>query len=105
MTPPEIKAAVRQAIDAQRDDIVGVAQQIFAAPELGFKEVRTARLVVDRFAAMGLPCEEGLALTGVKAILPGAREVLDQYTPRFTRDSYLSFLRGLSNTQLFEPED
>jgi amidohydrolase len=71
MSTPEIKAAVRQAIDAQRDDIIGVAQQIFAAPELGFKEVRTGRLVADRFAAMGLQCEEGLALTGVKAVLQG----------------------------------
>ncbi len=67
----ELKAAVRRAIDARGDEIVGIARQIFDMPELGFKEVRTSKLVVERFSQMGVPFETGLAVTGVKAVLQG----------------------------------
>ena len=67
----EIKAAVRRAVDARRDEIVGLSDQIFAAPEMGFKETRTAGLVADRFRALGGRVDEGLALTGVKAVFDG----------------------------------
>src|SRR5207247_9722650 len=40
-------------------------------PELGFKEVRTARLVEETFRKLGLAPRAGLALTGVRADAEG----------------------------------
>ncbi|NKB71838.1 MAG: amidohydrolase [Candidatus Latescibacteria bacterium] len=42
-------------------------------PELGFKEVRTADRVKEVFADLQLEYQEGLALTGVKAVLRGGQ--------------------------------
>lgn len=67
----ELHAAVLRAVDARRDEIVGLAEQVYRSPELGFKETRTSRLVADQFAKLGARVQEGLALTGVKAVLEG----------------------------------
>ena len=66
-----LKTAVCRAIDAQRKEILGLAEAIRVAPELGFKEVRTSDLVAERFRALEIPHERGLALTGVKGRLKG----------------------------------
>jgi len=66
-----LKAAVCRAIDARRDEIVALAEAIRVAPELGFKESRTSGLVAERFRALEIPHEQGLALTGVKGRLKG----------------------------------
>jgi amidohydrolase len=71
VSPGDVKASVRRAVDARREEIVGTARQIWAAPEVGFREERTSQLVADRFAELGLPFRRGLALTGVKAVLEG----------------------------------
>ncbi|HLZ26689.1 MAG TPA: amidohydrolase [Chloroflexota bacterium] len=67
----ELKAAACRAIDARRDDVVAIGRQIWRAPELGFKEHRTAALAESWLARLGLPCTTGLGLTGVKAVLEG----------------------------------
>jgi amidohydrolase len=63
------KDAVCRAIDARRETIETIGRQIFAAPELGFKEERTARLVADYLGQFGFRCETGLGMTGVKAVV------------------------------------
>ncbi|MEE2659934.1 MAG: amidohydrolase [Candidatus Latescibacterota bacterium] len=68
----KLKRAVCEAIDARRDDIVGLGEAIMDTPELGFKEVRTADRVREVFCDLGLSTEDGLALTGVRAELRGA---------------------------------
>jgi amidohydrolase len=65
----DVKAAVSRAIDMRAGTIESIGRQIFAAPELGFKEQRTARVVADYLAQFGLRCETGLGLTGVKAVV------------------------------------
>jgi amidohydrolase len=67
----ELKATVVRAVDARADEIKSIARQIANQPELGFKEVRTARLVAERMRALGWRPQEGLALTGVKSVLNG----------------------------------
>ena len=67
----DLKSAVCRTIDARRDTIERVGREIFAAPELGYKEQRTARVVADWFAQLGLRSETGLGLTGVKAVIEG----------------------------------
>jgi amidohydrolase len=68
-----LKKQVCAAIDQRRERIVALGEAIMDDPELGFKEVRTARRVAEVFAELQLPFEEGLALTGVKARLQGRR--------------------------------
>ncbi len=70
-TTSELKDAVCRAIDARRDEIIALAEDIFRHPELGYKEHRTAALIARTFRDMGLSPQEGLAITGVKATLPG----------------------------------
>src|SRR5262249_11919217 len=48
-----------------------LGERIRKQPELGFKEVKTARLVEETFAGLGLKPKTGLALTGVRAEVAG----------------------------------
>jgi amidohydrolase len=67
MTCDELKRQVHAAIDRRADEIVGLGERIRRHPELGFKEVKTARLVEETFGRLGLQPRAGLALTGVRA--------------------------------------
>jgi amidohydrolase len=71
MTRNELKQRVYAAIDRRREQIVGLGEQIRKQPELGFKEVKTARLVEDTLTRLGLSPKGGLALTGVRADVAG----------------------------------
>src|SRR5256714_6657920 len=71
MTKNELKQRVYQAIDKRSEEIVGLGEQIRKNPELGFKEVKTARLVEETFGRLGLSPKGGLALTGVRAEVAG----------------------------------
>ena len=71
MTKNELKQRVYQAIDKRAGDIVGLGEQIRKNPELGFKEVKTARLVEETFGRIGLGAKAGLAMTGVRAEASG----------------------------------
>ena len=68
-----LKQRVVETIDSRRDEIIGIGEAIMDAPELGFKEQRTAGRVREVFDRLGLPHEDNLAITGVKAVLRGAR--------------------------------
>jgi amidohydrolase len=72
-TVEALKARACAEIDRRADDVVAISDHILRHPESGYREVRTAEYVAGRFREMGLPCREGLALTGVKARLPGRR--------------------------------
>ncbi|WP_017537904.1 amidohydrolase [Nocardiopsis halophila] len=67
----ELKAAVCAEIDRRAGEITAVSREVLHNPETGFREERTARLVRDRFAAMGLEPRSGLAGTGVAARMDG----------------------------------
>ena len=67
----ELKDRVFAEIDARGDEIVGVAREILAHPEAGYREVRTSKLVAKRLRGLDISCREGLALTGVKGSLAG----------------------------------
>ncbi len=68
-----LKQKVSEAIDSRREDIISAGEAIMDAPELGFKEHRTADRVKDVFESAQLEFEDGLAITGVKAVLRGAK--------------------------------
>ena len=71
MTKDELKQRVDEAIDRRSEEIIGLGEQIRTHPELGFKEVKTARLVEETLEKLGLAPRSGLALTGVRADAPG----------------------------------
>ncbi|MGH7353382.1 MAG: amidohydrolase, partial [Candidatus Rokuibacteriota bacterium] len=70
MTRAELKRRVWEAIDRRAEEIVGLGERIRKNPELGFKEVKTARLAAETLGKLGLSPKTGLALTGVRADAP-----------------------------------
>jgi amidohydrolase len=67
MTRSELKQRAYASIEGRAEQIVGIGEQIRKHPELGFKEVKTARLVEETLAGLGLKPKAGLAMTGVRA--------------------------------------
>jgi amidohydrolase len=62
------------------DDLVAIRRDLHMHPELGFQEVRTARIVAERLSALGYEVVTGVGKTGVVGLLggsgPGERTVL-----------------------------
>jgi len=71
-TAADLKARVGREVDAHASELENFARQVFAIPELGFKEHRTARLVHQWFDRLGLAHQDGIALTGTRATIEGA---------------------------------
>ena len=67
----ELKQRACATIDRHGEELIAVAKDILAHPEPGFSEVRTGRLVAEKFAELEIQHQTGLALTGVKGRLPG----------------------------------
>src|SRR6516165_3893486 len=67
----ELKRAVCEAIDRHANGIIDLGETILRNPETGFNEVKTAALIAQRMATLGLAPRTGLALTGVKGRLAG----------------------------------
>ena len=74
MTKDQLKRDVYAAIDRRREEIVTLGETIRRHPELGFKEVKTSRLVAETFQRLGLEPKAGLAMTGVRADLRGSTD-------------------------------
>jgi amidohydrolase len=71
MNTSALKRRLWDAIDRRADQIVDIGERIRRHPELGFKEVKTARLVEETLSSLGLAPRTGLALTGVRADVRG----------------------------------
>ena len=55
----ELKSLAWRAIDSRRDEIIGVAREIFANPEPGFREQGTAAAGRAKVRRVGDPLREG----------------------------------------------
>ena len=71
MTKEALKAHCLQLIEDNKAAIIDIGQEIFAHPELGFKEHNTAALVRSTFERLGIPYRDKLAITGVRGDLKG----------------------------------
>ena len=71
LTVEELKKLACEAIEKRKKEIVGLAQQVLANPEAGFRETKTAQLVAQKFQELGIKHQGGLALTGLKGRIPG----------------------------------
>ncbi len=70
-TVEELKRAACAAIDRHAEELIGVSKDILVHPEPGYSEYRTARVVAEQFAKMGVKFRPGLALTGLKGEVKG----------------------------------
>lgn len=66
-----LKKRVVEAITAASADVIALGEDIFAHPELGYKEQRTSDVMAAKFKELGLEPERGLAGTGIRAIGSG----------------------------------
>lgn len=71
MDKEQMKKRVCAAIDKRAEEIIALGDYMFGHPELGYKEKLAAQLVEEKFQALGLDYRKGLAVTGLKARLPG----------------------------------
>ena len=71
MIATDLKGRVARTVDAHATELEALARQIFAAPELGFKEHATARIVHEWFDRLGLAHQDGIGITGTRAVLNG----------------------------------
>ncbi len=67
----ELKQRACETIEQRKEEIVGLAKQVLAHPEAGFRETKTERLVSEKFQELGIQHESGLAITGLKGRIPG----------------------------------
>ena len=71
LTTLELKQRACAAIEGQKQDIIQIAKEILSHPEAGFSEIRTSRLVKQKFDELAVKHRSGLALTGVKGRIKG----------------------------------
>ena len=67
----ELKRTACDTIEKRSRELISIAKDILQNPETGFNEQRTATLVGRKFAELGVPYREGLAITGVKGRIKG----------------------------------
>jgi amidohydrolase len=53
------------------DEFTAIRRDLHAHPELGFEEERTARVVQEKLAALGIEHHAGIGKTGLVAVIPG----------------------------------
>ena len=61
----ELKSLIAQ----HHDEIIAFGRELFACPELGFKEARTSEILSSFLEENGIPCTKGIAMTGIRADL------------------------------------
>jgi amidohydrolase len=65
----EIIARIFAVIEEHRQEILDFGRDLYNHAELGYKEFRTSGAFVEKARQLGLPVEDGLAITGAKAYL------------------------------------
>lgn len=64
-----IEEKIIEIIDAHREEIIAVGEDVYHHAELGYKEFETSEKFVDFMEKLGLSVSDHLAITGVKAYL------------------------------------
>lgn len=70
----EIKRLCLEEIDKNRDKIIEVGQKIYETPELGYKEIKSTKVVVDFLKELDLEVTENIAVTGCMVSLNEDKE-------------------------------
>ena len=67
----DLKAKIKQLAKDIAGDIVAVRQHLHSHPELSFQEFETAKFVASTLKKIGLEPKEGIAKTGISALIEG----------------------------------
>ncbi len=70
----DIIKRITETIDKRGGELTALSNHIKTHPESGFREFNTANTVRDFLSSLGMKCETGLAITGVKARLTGKKD-------------------------------
>ena len=73
-TKQELKDKAFTEIDQRADELISLSKQILVNPEPGFREFKTAALVGEKFAQMGVPFRSGLGMTGLRGEIIGGTD-------------------------------
>jgi amidohydrolase len=68
-----MKSAVTEELKRYEPELIAIRHDIHRHPEVGFEEVRTAKLVADHLRSWGVEVAEGIAKTGVVGTVKGKR--------------------------------
>jgi amidohydrolase len=68
-----LSSAIDAAVARVEPQVITVRRDIHQHPELGNREVRTAKIVADKLRALGIEVEEKVAHTGVIGLLRGGK--------------------------------
>lgn len=71
MEKERAKQLACEAIDKRRVQLVANGRALYAMPETGFREFRTAEFVAKKFVGLGLDVKTGVAVTGIRAKAAG----------------------------------
>jgi amidohydrolase len=73
LEPSPLAARIDAALAANRPQLIEWRRHLHQNPELGNREVETAKFVVERLRSFGLEPRTGVAKTGVVAVIEGGR--------------------------------
>ena len=73
LEPSPVAVRLDAALAASRAELVGWRRHLHQHPELGNREVETAKFVAERLRSFGLEPRTGVARTGVVAVIEGGR--------------------------------
>jgi amidohydrolase len=68
-----MSAAIIDELREYEPELIALRRDIHRHPEIGFEEVRTAKIVAEQLRALGVEVTEGVAKTGVVGTLKGKR--------------------------------
>jgi amidohydrolase len=68
-----MSAAIIDELKEYEPELIALRRDIHRHPEIGFEEVRTAKIVTEQLRALGVEVTEGIAKTGVVGTLKGKR--------------------------------
>ena len=69
--PPSLAGEIDRLADKVEPQVISARRHLHQNPELGNREVETAKFVAKRLKALGLSVQTGVAKTGVVAVLKG----------------------------------
>lgn len=70
-----------------RDELTAIRRDLHAHPELGFQELRTARIVAEKLGTLGYEVQSGVGKTGVVGLLQGGQPGEHTVLLRFDMDA------------------
>jgi amidohydrolase len=72
-TPGPVSADAERRVEQVLKQVIAWRRDFHQHPELGFQEVRTAKIIADHLRSLGIEVQTGLATTGVVGVLKGGK--------------------------------